>query len=147
MPSTSVPLICLIPTLMCSYVCYDYLQDEDPHHSLYHFWRHKYLRSSDIEDCPINQYDHIDLIGHEEAALFLYNSSVPDHVVFMHDVRVANYKHPLDVFKLECNVHARLCAQFGHGSIHEQEEPPVMFYRYGKSGRIVHFSQTQLSRL
>ena len=54
---------------------------------------------------------------------------------------MANYKHRVSVYKLDCtgsDARKKLCASFGHGAIHEYEEPPLMFLHAGEWSESYH---------
>jgi len=53
---------------------------------------------------------------------------MPHHIEFMHDVRVANWRHDVGIFKHDCTKPpGNVCAERGHGEVHEYE-PPILFY-------------------
>ena len=96
----------------------------------------------ELEEVPLNQHGMPDLRQYKSAALFLYNTTVAEHHEFLHDVKVANQKHPVTVFQLECANGGRerksLCSMYGHGQVHEYEEPPVMFFHKGEWSESYH---------
>ena len=56
---------------------------------------------------------------------------------FMHDVRVANWQHSVEIYKVDCVKEMRFCAERGHGDVHEYE-PPIMFYHHGEWSESFH---------
>lgn len=99
----------------------------------------KYFTEHDeLDEVPLNQYDVIDLRKYESAAVFLFNHTVDAHHEFLHDVKVANARHPVAVFQLDCVDHRSICGTLGHGQMHEYEEPPVLFYHKGEWSESYH---------
>ena len=131
-------VVCLIPACFSTAAIYHYLVDDDPHYSFLAFARHKLAIGKDIPDIPLNQHAVPNLaVLPSQFALFLYNSTMPHHVEFMHDVRVANWRHSISIYKNDCVKFHRLCAERGHGEVHEYE-PPTMFYHGGEWSESYH---------
>jgi hypothetical protein len=78
------------------------------HTHLHHF--------DELDEAPLNGYGVVDLREHKSAALFLYNTTVEHHHDFLHDVKVANARHPVPVFQLECTYHKSICGSYRHGA-------------------------------
>lgn len=69
--------------------------------------------------------------------LFLYNSTISSHIEFLHDVRVANWRHDVRFFKQDCTERRELCAYFGHGETHAYD-PPLLFFHKGEWSESFH---------
>jgi len=122
-------IVCILPFCFTGALLHGFLTDEDPHHSLYAYVRHR----TGARDVPnVKTHHEMSRIYFEKMpkqfALFLYNSTMPHHLEFMHDVRVANWRHDIGIFKHDCTKPpGSLCAERGHGNVHEYE-PPILFY-------------------
>ena len=93
----------------------------------------------EMQEAPLNRYNLVDFGKKKKsAALFLYNETVDAHHTFLHDVRTANQGHAVDVYQLECTAHKSICSSFGHGQVHEYEEPPVMFFHHNEWSESYH---------
>jgi len=135
-PPVLTCLLCVLPSYMTMAMFYQYATTTDPHHSFVAFARHQFFGAEDVVDVPLNRYG-VPAVKSRQWALFLYNSTMPHHMEFMHDVRVANWKHDLDIFKADCVKEARLCGERGHGRVHEYE-PPIIFYHHGEWSEAFH---------
>lgn len=92
----------------------------------------------ELPEVPLNQYNVISLRKYESAGVFLFNHSVEAHHEFLHDVKIANSRHAVTVFQLDCMNHKSVCGSLGHGQMHEYEEPPVLFYHKGEWSESYH---------
>jgi len=122
-------IVCILPFCFTGKLLHAFMNDEDPHHSLYAYVRHR----AGANDVP-NVKFHPDLSRiywekmPKQFALFLFNSTMPHHIEFMHDVLVANWRHDVGIFKHDCTKPpGNVCAERGHGEVHEYE-PPILFY-------------------
>ena len=95
-------------------------------------------RFDELPVCPLNQHGVPLLHKLKSAAVFLYNASVDEHHEFLHDVGIANSRHAVTVYQLECTTHRSVCGMYGHGQVHEYEEPPVMFFHKGEWSESYH---------
>ena len=73
----------------------------------------------------------------KQAAVFLYNHTMPHHAEWMHDVAVANMRHHMSLYKLDCVAHPPACGTLGHASCHEYD-PPIIFYHHGQWSESFH---------
>lgn len=144
MPNQDGPLVfvtvcCFLPAVFTVNTLYGYAKSEDPHHSLLSYLRIKYTGAGDIPNVPIHpQYSNIYYKRlPSQAALFLFNSTMPHHIEFMHDVRVANWRHDVSIFKHDCTKHSSICGSLGHGNVHEYE-PPILYLHDGEWSESYH---------
>jgi hypothetical protein len=140
-PAVFWSILCFIPACFSTALIYSYATDPDPHHSIISYARHR-LGAADLRHVPMNDYGQLHWRAlPDQFAIFLYNSTLPPHIEFLHDVRVANWKHSVDVYRCDCARHTAFCAERGHGSmdkVHcapndkacdgEPLEPPILFY-------------------
>ena len=66
-----------------------------------------------------------------------HKDSMPHHMEFMHDVRVANWKHEMTIYRHDCVKVNSICASLGHGAVHDYE-PPLLFYHDGEWSESFH---------
>jgi len=120
--------VCFFPACITTYVLYGYATSQDPHHSVISYMRHR-SGGKEVPDVPIHPLHKV--VHHKQLpkqfALFLYNSTMPHHMEFMHDVRVANWRHDINIYKHDCIKESAICGMVGHGNVHEYE-PPILFY-------------------
>ena len=131
--SSTMDKVCLGIGSVCTCILFTTVALEFGYRQYNHF-----TNWGELDEAPLNQYNVISLRKYTSAAVFLYNTTLPEHHEFLHDVKVANYHHSVDVFQLECTQHKAICGSLGHGQIHEYEEPPVIFYHKGEWSESYH---------
>ena len=136
-PAVFACVLCSLPAFIFTRLSYAYLTNEDPHHSAIAYFRHA-LGASDVPEAKINEYGWFDFKRMpSQSVIFLYNSSMPHHMEFMHDVRVANWKHEMTIYRHDCVKVNSICASLGHGAVHDYE-PPLLFYHDGEWSESFH---------
>ena len=125
-------LVCMVATGLAAEVAY---RSSEP--------IRRYLGShvDELPAVPLNKWLQPDLKQYPACAIFLYNATIESHHEFLHDVRVANAGHKVPAFEMDCtdgDDYKRLCGQYGHGEIHKNEEPPMIFFHRGEWSESYH---------
>ena len=120
-----------------------YLLSSQPHHSPFAFALFHAGVMSDLPDAPIsipeNSTGTVFRFRElpQNCVVFLYSSRTAAHAEFLHDVRVANYWHQVDVFKLDCDAKPTSCRYFAHEHV-DRIQPPLLFFHDGYWSEALH---------